>query len=177
MQSPFSFAASLNSYHGLSTGPVAPSPVKKKLSLGDYMSRRSNLATTPTIEKAQGHAMEPATAAAQSAMAALKVAPAAEDKQAPPSVLVQDEALALGAAGDSAIANPPMTDEAGADALTRTAPAPQLLPITSNSLFPHTRPLATPPGVIAPDVASVVSTLNAIMPMSGSRRSHSASSS
>ncbi|OJD22011.1 hypothetical protein ACJ73_06647 [Blastomyces percursus] len=33
---------------------IAPSPVKKKLSLGDYMSRRGTLtATTPTIEKPQ----------------------------------------------------------------------------------------------------------------------------
>lgn len=36
---------------------VAPSPIKKKLSLGDYM-RRNNL-TTPTTEKAEGNAMQP----------------------------------------------------------------------------------------------------------------------
>ncbi|KAL9110627.1 MAG: hypothetical protein Q9227_004804 [Pyrenula ochraceoflavens] len=42
------------SYPGLSTQSpiVAPSPVKKKLSLGDYMSRRSASMTAPATEKA-----------------------------------------------------------------------------------------------------------------------------
>lgn len=44
----------------LSTMPAAPSslptptPAKKKLSLGDYLSRRGTMATTPTSEKSQG---------------------------------------------------------------------------------------------------------------------------
>ncbi|KAL1998130.1 hypothetical protein VTN02DRAFT_6811 [Thermoascus thermophilus] len=38
------------------SGVAAPSPVKKKLSLGDYLSRRGNLATTPTSEKTQAQA-------------------------------------------------------------------------------------------------------------------------
>jgi uncharacterized protein len=182
-QSPFSFAAGSNSYHGLSAGTVAPGPVKKKLSLVDYMSRRSNLATTPTIEKTQSQAMEPATAAAQSQIAPPKVPPAAEQSQAPsstmakPSESFKEEASATGAAEGSAIADIPMQDEPVADPLARTVAAPQPIPITSNSSIPPPRPLATPPGVIAPEVASVLSTLNAMMPISGSRRTHSASSS
>ncbi|KAL2012597.1 hypothetical protein VTN00DRAFT_122 [Thermoascus crustaceus] len=38
------------------SGVAAPSPVKKKLSLGDYLSRRGNLTTTPTSEKTQAQA-------------------------------------------------------------------------------------------------------------------------
>lgn len=62
-QSPFGYASlSSHSYPGLSAGSVGPSPVKKKLSLGDYMSRRSNL-STPTIEKTQAQATDSITAA------------------------------------------------------------------------------------------------------------------
>jgi hypothetical protein len=191
-QSPCSFAAGSNSHHGLSTITVAPSPVKKKLSLADYTSRRSNLATTPTIEKTQSQAMEPTAAAAAAAAVAAtaqsqitvpKVPPVAEEAQARPSVMVnpsesfKEEALAIGTAGESAIVDTPMKDEPVADPMTQTVSALQLFPLASNSSMPTPRPLATPPGTIAPDVASVVSTLNAMVPISGSRRSHSASSS
>lgn len=55
-QSPFSHAPT-HSFPSLSAGPVGPSPVKKKLSLGDYRNRRSNL-TTPTTEKTLAQATE-----------------------------------------------------------------------------------------------------------------------
>ncbi|ERF72410.1 hypothetical protein EPUS_06039 [Endocarpon pusillum Z07020] len=55
-QSPFAYGGASQSYPALSAGAVAPSPVKKKLSLGDYMSRRSNL-VTPAAEKTQTQAM------------------------------------------------------------------------------------------------------------------------
>jgi len=54
-QSPFSFGTGSGSYPGLTMNMVTPSPAKKKLSLGDYMSRR-NMATTPAAEKTQAQA-------------------------------------------------------------------------------------------------------------------------
>jgi uncharacterized protein len=182
-QSPFNFATASNSYHGLSTGTVAPSPVKKKLSLGDYMSRRSNLATTPTIEKGQSQALESIPAAAPPQVPPSKVSRIVEENSARPSVMVKpnesfkEEALAIGTAEGSAIVDTPMKDEPVAETLTHTVSAPQFIPVMSNGSMQPTRPLATPPGGISPEVASVLSTLNAIIAVSGSRRSHSASSS
>ncbi|PGH12889.1 hypothetical protein AJ79_03989 [Helicocarpus griseus UAMH5409] len=50
-QSPFSTkSAALHPFQAPGSSMTAPSPVKKKLSLGDYMSRRGTL-TTPTTEK------------------------------------------------------------------------------------------------------------------------------
>lgn len=42
-------------YQSLNASIVNPSPIKKKLSLGDYMSRR-NMSATPVTEKSQGQA-------------------------------------------------------------------------------------------------------------------------
>lgn len=51
--SPFSFTnlPPLPASYPSGTSVAAPSPVKKKLTLGDYLSRRGSLATTPTTEK------------------------------------------------------------------------------------------------------------------------------
>ena len=178
-QPPFGFAAGFNSHHGV----VAPSPVKKKLSLGDYMSRRSNLATTPTIEKSQSQALE-STPAALSQDPPPKISPIAEETlAAPPSVTVKpnesfkQNASAIGAVEGSAIADTLMKDEPVAETLIRPVSVPQFVPVMTNSSVSPTRPLANPPGVISPQVANVVSTLNAIMPLQASHRSHSASSS
>lgn len=61
-QSPVGHAGSSHSYPGLSAATVAPSPVKKKLSLGEYKSMRSNL-NTPIVEKTATQAMGSAGAA------------------------------------------------------------------------------------------------------------------
>lgn len=56
-QSPFSVgSASQPSISVPSSGITAPSPVKKKLSLGDYLSRKNTL-TTPTTEKTQAQSV------------------------------------------------------------------------------------------------------------------------
>lgn len=56
-QSPFSVgSASQHTVSVPSSGVTAPSPVKKKLSLGDYLSRKNTL-TTPTTEKAQAQSV------------------------------------------------------------------------------------------------------------------------
>ena len=183
VQSPFRFTGGSNSYHGLPAGIVAPSPVKKKLSLGDYMSRRSNLVTTPTIEKTQSQANESTVAAALSHDPPPKISPITEEDLAPPSVMVKpneslkEEALATGPPEGSAITDMPVKDEPAAETLMRTVSAPQLVPVLSNSPVPPTRPLANTTGLIPPDVASVLSRLNAMVPVQGSRRSHSTSSS
>jgi hypothetical protein len=178
-QPPFSFAAGFNSHHGV----VAPSPVKKKLSLGDYMSRLSNLATTPTIEKSQSQALESTPPAALSQDPPPKISPIAEETLAPPSATVKpnesfkQNALAIGASEGSAIADTLMKDEPVAETLIRPVSVPQFVPVMTNSSVSPTRPLANPPGIISPQVANVVSTLNAIMPLQASHRSHSTSSS
>jgi hypothetical protein len=96
---------------------------------------------------------------------------------AKPNESLKEEALSMGNAEGSAIADTLLKEEPATDTLTRTASAPQFIPVMSNRSIPSTRPPATNPSVISPEVASVVSHLNAIMPVSGSRRSHSASSS
>ncbi|OCT51722.1 SET domain containing protein [Cladophialophora carrionii] len=50
-QSPTLIASISASHPGLTPGVITPSPARKKLSLGDYMSRR--LASTPSTEKSQ----------------------------------------------------------------------------------------------------------------------------
>ena len=79
-QPTFSFPAASNSCAGLSASTVAPSPVKKKLSLGDYMSRISNLATTPTVEKTHSQVLEPNSPAAPSQDPLRKISPLAEER-------------------------------------------------------------------------------------------------
>ena len=83
----------------------------------------------------------------------------------------------MGNAEGSAIADTPLKEEPATDTLTRTVSTPQFIPVKSNDSIPPTRPPATTPSVISPEVASVLSHLNALVPVSGSRRSHSASSS
>jgi uncharacterized protein len=182
-QSTFSFPAASNSCTGLSASTVAPSPVKKKLSLGDYMSRMSNLATTPTVEKTHSQVIESNPPTAQSQDPLRKISPLAEERTAPSSVMVKpneslkEEALSTGNAEGSAISDTPLKEEPAADTLTRTLSTPQFIPVKSNDSIPPTRPPATTPSVISPEIANVLSHLNALIPVSGSRRSHSASSS
>ncbi len=181
-QSPFGFGIGSNSYPGLSGSAVAPSPVKKKLSLGDYMSRRSNLGTTPTTEKSQSQSLE-TIVPASSQEPLPKVVEAAVDNQAPPSTMVKpneslmDEATVMGGVEGSAVEDTPMKDEPGLETLSRTVSAPQFMANANDNPTPPPRSLVSPPGVIPPELASVLSTLNALTRPSSSHRSHSASSS
>jgi hypothetical protein len=162
---------------------VAPSPVKKKLSLGDYMSRMSNLATTPTVEKTHSQVLDSNLPAAPPPDPLRKISSPAEESQAPSSVMakphesLKEEALSMGNAEGSAIADTPLKEEPATDTLTRTLSASQFIPVMSNASVQSTRPPAISSGGISPEVASVLSHLNAIVPVSGSRRSHSSSSS
>lgn len=181
-QSPFSFGAGSNSYPGLSGGMVAPSPIKKKLSLGDYMSRRSNLTTTPTIERTQSQSLEITVSTAGSQEPLSSVFESVEEQQLPPSTTTKasesfKEEAAISGVDVPTIIDTPMKDEPPMEILSRTTSAPQYMPTTISSPVPPVRSLATPPGVISPEVASVLSTLNAMMPVPASHRAHSASSS
>jgi hypothetical protein len=181
-QSTFNFSAASNSYAGLSASTVAPSPIKKKLSLGDYMSRMSNLATTPTVEKVQSQVLESNSPATPSQDPLRKTSPRAEERTAPASVITKpnespkEETLPMGSAEGSAVADTPLKEESTTDTLTRTMSTPQFIPGKSNGSIPSTCPPATTPGIISPEVAGVLSRLDALVPVSGSRRSHSASS-
>lgn len=155
-QSPFGYMGSSQSYPGLSTGTVAPSPVKKKLSLGDYMNRRSNL-TTPTVEKTQAQATGITATApiASTAMttASVEQAPANLSTNKPTSsttMVKPDDSIKAGAKAmdgveGSAIMDPPSTkDEGVVPATVISMPAQSIAPADS------------------PELTSVLSTLQAI---------------
>ncbi len=124
-QLPFGYGGSSHSYPGLSAGTVAPSPVKKKLSLGDYMSRRSNL-TTPTTEKTQAQAsgatLGPTVSSTVSSATTQQVqssAPSTAPNISATTIKVDDtiraEAKSTDGAEGSAVLDPPhTTDESAA---------------------------------------------------------------
>lgn len=132
-QSPFGYSGPSHSYPGLSTGAVAPSPVKKKLSLGDYMSRRSNL-TTPTADKTPAQAIStsgavrvPGTAPAiPHAQQAATLTPDAESHHAAvainPNDAIKVEGKAMGDIQGLVVVSP--TKDDGAIALPVTTAVP-----------------------------------------------------
>ena len=165
-QSPFNFApGSSNSYPGLSMGAVAPSPVKKKLSLGDYMSRRSILASTPVVEKTEAQAL-PAASTISSHDTDAK--PALPENDAIPTVkldkLIGGIASAMGDAEDFAVVDTPAKENPATPAMN-TSPATDFT----------TTPVTTP-GVISPEIANVLSALNAVVPVQGYQHSRTSSS-
>jgi uncharacterized protein len=156
-QSPFAYAGSSHSYPGLSAATVAPSPVKKKLSLGDYMSRRSNL-TTPTVEKTQAQAQAPGTtsvdgtATSTAAQQPQSDATATEADSSPKKDTSDDsikvEAAPMDEVQNSAISEPSrLTEDRGSPnpAATTKMPAEQ----------------STAPSM-SPELSSVLSTLQAL---------------
>ncbi len=158
-QSPFAYGGPSQSYPGLSAGAVAPSPVKKKLSLGDYMSRRSNL-NTPAAEKTQAQATAttsptPASGTApdksiveqtpSSSLISDPTPPAAIVKPAHP---IKVEAEAMSSVEDAAVTNRPVTRDESA-----TFPPPALTAVP-----------ALPPAApsMSPELSSVLSNLQAL---------------
>ena len=128
-QSPFSSAISSgNSYPGLHTpglGIAAPSPVKKKLSLGDYMNRKHNQAATPATEKSQANALAVIANAQQQYPAVMLK----------PSESLMEEAKAQGVE-DSAVVDTPMKDPSSPEEIkssppSTNAPAPSQSPPSS----------------------------------------------
>ncbi|KAL1982891.1 hypothetical protein VTN96DRAFT_819 [Rasamsonia emersonii] len=86
------------------TSITAPSPVKKKLSLGDYLSRRGNMTTTPTSEKSQAQGT-PSLAPPQK--------PASQQQTTTPPLSTDGQAqppTATGPDGAKGECSPPSTD-------------------------------------------------------------------
>ncbi|KLJ05780.1 hypothetical protein EMPG_09223 [Blastomyces silverae] len=106
---------------------IAPSPVKKKLSLGDYMSRRGTLtATTPTIEKPQpplfsaGQSQSPSTPLQQQGTNSQGQCQNLMDKDKDKPMTSVDGRAAL-TGGDTTGAQDVVMQDAGAD--TSSAPS------------------------------------------------------
>ncbi len=158
-QSPFAYGGSSQSYPGLSASAVAPSPVKKKLSLGDYMSRRSNL-NTPAAEKTQAQATAttspiPASGTApdksileHTAGSSLIADPAPLAGMVKSADPIKVEAEAMSSVEDAAVANPPVTRDDSA-----TFPPPALAAVPA-------QPPAAPS--MSPELSSVLSNLQAL---------------
>jgi uncharacterized protein len=168
-QLPFGYGGSSHSYPGLSAGTVAPSPVKKKLSLGDYMSRRSNL-TTPTAEKTQAQATGTTATATVSSTAPTTPSgqqvpsnPAAYDSNISATIIKPDdsiraEAKAMDDVEESAILDPlPTKDDSAAAAPTIAAPAQSSFAYPSRS----------------PELSNMLSTLQALAGSAARRESSS----
>jgi len=181
-QSPFGFGGGAATYLGLPNSVVvAPSPAKKKLSLGDYLSRRSNRATTPSAEKTPGQALEAGAnppPLQENPDRAIKADGGA--KVTPPSLLkpgesLKDKTATVGGVEGSAVCDTPVKEEPRQMPLSHTQPAPQAAPVPANHSTPSVRPLGSPPA-ISPALANVLSALNQMVPVS-QPRSHSASSS
>ena len=185
-QSPAGSSAGSVSYPGLSNGIITPSPVKKKLSLGDYMSRRSTLATTPSLEKTQLQSFDVPNSALSGAESPMSVTSISKDTKSTPSVMLKPsdslkQTANSTACVEEAIVDTPMKDELAIDSLAHAVLTP---PTTSSFPIPHTTttnvptappaPFGLPSGTIPPNVANVLSILNA---MNGNQRSPSASSS
>lgn len=100
------------------TQTVTPSPAKKKLSLGDYMSRRNtNSAVTPSTEKTQAQANLTADSMTRKdSDGAIVQAVGTEASPRPkPDDSVREAAAAQGGLSGSAIDDTPMKDEAEAE--------------------------------------------------------------
>ena len=167
-QLPFGYSASSHSYPGLSAGTVAPSPIKKKLSLSDYQRRKSNL-TTPTVEKTQSQVTEAAPVAVVSSTAPVTTGIEQVSSNAPglesnvSAVLtnsdecVRAEAKGLDGVEESAILGPlPTKYDNVAVPPTSTAAAVQ--------------PSSAPP-LISPELSSVLSNLQALAGSAARRNS------
>ena len=89
---------------------------------------------------------------------------------------IKVEAESLGGLNGSAIVDTPMKDESAGEPLNPVTSAPELARVGELAAGPPDRALATP-GVIAPEVANVLSMLQALNPTPGQQRSHSATSS
>jgi hypothetical protein len=171
-QSPFGYVGSAHSYPGLTAGTVGPSPVKKKLSLGDYMSRRGNL-TTPTVEKTQAQATGAMGAASSTGTIGATTSPVQIPSDAPAAVSgptatmikpddsIKIEAKALGAIEGSAVLDPLRAIKDAS-------------PTSPSASIPALAQLPNPPPSISPELSSVLSNLQALAG-NAARRDSSAS--
>ena len=146
-QSPLAYGGSSHSYPGLSVATVASSPVKK-MSLGDYKRRRSNL-NTPATEKTQSQATAPLSAIIAPAAPSN---PSATEPSLPATTIKADDSPSITAAPPTGIFEPSATAELhptnGDDS---THPAPPATPAVSHPAPP-----------MSPELSSVLSNLQAL---------------
>lgn len=115
--SPFSFATGPSSYPGLTGSLVAPSPVKKKLSLADYKNRRSTIASMPVAEKTVDAAPTEENASPEKIFSAdERTASNGSAFMVKPNESIKEEAIAGGGMEGSAIEDVPMKDESPVEA-------------------------------------------------------------
>jgi uncharacterized protein len=156
--SPFGYGTPSHSYPGLSVGTVAPSPVKKKLSLGDYMTRISNLAA-PAAEKPQAQATgtiatvlipggSPPTTNAQQ----IPSNPPATETN-PPAVMANlDESTKVEVKATGGVEDPPAVDPLPTKGNSASAPPASTAVSAATSTAPS----------ISPELSSVLSNLQAL---------------
>jgi hypothetical protein len=146
-QSPLAFGGSSHSYPGLSAATVASSPVKK-MSLGDYKRRRSNL-HTPAAEKTQSQATAPVSA---TLTLAAPSNPSAAEPFLPTTTIKADDLPSITAAPATGILEPSATAEPHPmNGILSTHPDPPATPAVSDPAPPT-----------SPELSSVLSNLKAL---------------
>lgn len=173
--SPFSFSTGSNSYPGLSGNLVAPSPVKKKLSLADYKNRRSTIASTPVAEKPEPTYAEEKVTPEKGTPSEERSASNGYAFMVKPHESIKDEAKAVGGMEGSAIEDVPMKDEPPVETSTpHQLPASGVpsLPVApqpeSKSTYNTAPPAPMPtsaqidPNIVAPEVRNVLAVLEAM---------------
>ena len=179
----------------ISTGPtlipappqaVTPSPAKKKLSLGDYISRRNtNSAITPLAEKAPGSMMPTTDTGSRKGSDGSMVQPSLGEEGGPrpkPDDSVKQEAAAQGGLEGSAIDDALMKDDPEGEEPeyvppepevdTSSAPAPTVeaevnkpagplepVPLMRTEAVKETTPSAPPASTMSPEVSNVLAQL------------------
>lgn len=167
--SPFSFGVGSSSYPGLSGSLVAPSPVKKKLSLADYKNRRSTIASTPVTDKSEATFAEE-TAIPEKVMEERSTSNGSAF-MIKPNESIKEETFAAGGMEGSAVEDIPMKEEPPAEVPTHqlpvtAAPAP---PQSGTKTTYNTAPPAPiqasthiDPSTVTPEVRNVLAVLEAM---------------
>lgn len=190
-QSPMSFAVGATSFPGLSsTGITSPTPVRKKLSLGDYMSRR-NLAAVPVVEKSEKPANVTIGASSE-----LETDPMSlTDGDPHPAAMLQpddsikEEAASRGGIDGTAIEDPPFKEEPDyipPDGSSRETESGNAAATQANSTAPTQGVLALSAaetagqplkagGLVAPEVQKILAELRRLNPEQSKASTGSAS--
>jgi uncharacterized protein len=165
--SPTPITSTAAAYQALATPVVTPSPARKKLSLGDYMSRR--MASTPTVEKSQSqiglspNETDTTKATTEAPDPSASTAEALSIGSRPDEQLAQ-QVVAQGGLTGSAVEDTPMKDD---------GEEPEYVPpeVVSTDLVPEAPPpagevsFAKSPGqlpVVSNDMMNVVAQLTQI---------------
>jgi uncharacterized protein len=166
----FGFSTGSSSYPGLTGSFVAPSPVKKKLSLADYKNRRSTIASTSVAEKSVDAALNGENVSAEKAISTdERTASNGSAFMVKPNESIKEEAIAGGGLEGSAIEDVPMNDEeiSTEQKAPATGPAPVPVPIPSDerkstNVSPMPSQLHAPTHLntpVAPEVMNVLAML------------------